>query len=69
MGRMPREETRIAARQKLHGTQPEENQVFVSHAKKGKGRGRKPYILKHHDKRSSPPPDQKKEEKKDLSQI
>ena len=35
-----REETRIAARQRLHGTQPEENQAFVSHAKKGKGRGR-----------------------------
>ena len=61
-------EMRIAARQRLHGTQPEENQAFVSHAKKGKGRGRKPYINKHQDKRSSPPPDQKKQ-KKDLSQI
>ena len=28
------EETRIAARQRLHGTQPEENQAFVSHTKK-----------------------------------
>ena len=36
------EETRIAARQRLHGTQPKENQAFVSHAKKGKGKGRKP---------------------------
>ena len=62
------EETRIAARQRLHGTQPEENQLFVSHTKKGKGRGRKSYIHKHQDKRSSPPPDQKKQ-KKDLSQI
>ena len=62
------EETRIAARQRLHGTQPEENQAFVSHAKKVKGRGRKPYIHKHQDKRSSPTPDQKKQ-KKDLSQI
>ena len=62
------EETSITACQGLHGTQPEENQAFVSHAKKGKGRGRKPYIHKHRDKRSSPPPYQKKQ-KKDLSQI
>ena len=55
------EETRIAARQRLHGTQLEENQAFVSHTKKGKGRGRKPYNHKHQDKRSSPPPDQKKQ--------
>ena len=33
------EETRITSSQRLHGTQPEENQAFVSHAKKGKGRG------------------------------
>ena len=33
------EETRITSRQRLHGTQPKENQAFVSHAKKGKGRG------------------------------
>ena len=50
------EETRIAARQRLHGTQPEENQAFVSHAKKGKGRGRKFYNHKHQGRRSSPPP-------------
>ena len=37
------EEMRIAAHQRLHGTQPTENQAFVSHAKKGKGRGRKLY--------------------------
>ena len=55
------EETRIAARERLHGTQPEENQAFVSHTKKGKGRGRKPYIHKHQDKRTSPPPYQKKQ--------
>ena len=30
------EETRIVARQRLHGTQPEENQAFMVHAKKGK---------------------------------
>ena len=62
------EETRKAACQILHSAQPEENQVFISHTKKGKGRGRKPYIHNHQDKRSSPPPDQKKQ-KKDLSQI
>ena len=60
------EETRIVARQRLNGTQPEENHAFVSHDKKGKGRGRKPYNHKHQDKRSSPPPYQKKQ-KKDLS--
>ena len=62
------EETRITTLQRLHGTQPEENQVFVSHAKKGKGRGRKSFNYKRQDKRSSPPLDQKKQ-KKDLSQI
>ena len=62
------EETLIVARQRLHGTQPKENQAFVSHAKKGKGRVRKYYNHKHQDKRSSSPPDQKKQ-KKDLSQI
>ena len=62
------EETRIAACQRLHGTQPKENQAFVSHTKKDKGRGRKPYIHKNQDKRSIPPPDQKKQ-KKDLSQV
>ena len=41
------EETRIAARQRLHGTQPKENQAFVSHTKKGKVRERKSYIHKH----------------------
>ena len=40
------EETRIAAHQRCNGTQPEENQAFISHAKKGKGRGRKSYIHK-----------------------
>ena len=34
------EETRIAAHQRIHGTQLEENQSFVSQIKKGKGRGR-----------------------------
>ena len=63
-----REETRIATRQRLHGSQLEENQAFVSHGKKGKGRGRKSFNHKHQDKRSSPPLDQKKQ-KKDLSQI
>ena len=50
------EETRIAARQRLHGTQPEENQAFVSHVRKGKARERKSFNHKHQDKRSSPPP-------------
>ena len=62
------EETRITTHQRLHGAQLEENQVFISHAKKGKGRGRKSYNHKHQDKRSSPPPNQKKE-KMDLSQV
>ena len=30
------EETRSAARQRLHGPQAEENQAFITHAKKGK---------------------------------
>ena len=34
------EETRIAARQRVRGTQPEENQEFMGHAKKLKGKGR-----------------------------
>ena len=61
------EETRITTRQRLHSARPEENQAFISHAKKGMGRGRKSFNHKHQDMRSSPPPDQKK--KKDLSQI
>ena len=63
------EETRITTCQRLHGAQPEENLAFISHAKKGKGRGRKSFNHKHQDKRSSPPSYQKKQEKKDLSQI
>ena len=31
------ENLRITTQQKLHGTQPEENQVLISHAKKEKG--------------------------------
>ena len=62
------EETRITAHQRLHGTQHVENQAFVSHAKKGKGRGRKPYIHKNQDKRSSPSLDQKKQNKH-VSQV
>ena len=61
------EETRITAHQRLHGTQLEENQAFISHAMKGKRRGRNSFNHKHQVKRSSPPPDQKKQEKKDLS--
>ena len=41
------EETRIVARQRLHGTQLEENQAFISYAKKGKGMGRKSFNHKH----------------------
>ena len=63
------EETRIATHQRLHGTQLEETQAFISHAKKGKGRGRKLYNHKRQDKRSSPPLDQKKQEKNDLYKI
>ena len=68
MGKMHRGRDKNSNTPKTSCTQPKENQVFVSHAKKGKGRGRKSYIHKHQDKRSSPPPDQKKQ-KKDLSQI
>ena len=32
------EETKIAARQRLHGPQVEENQAFITHAKKSKGK-------------------------------
>ena len=35
------EETRIVARQRLHGTQPQKNQEFMAHAKKGKEKKRK----------------------------
>ena len=31
----------MASRQRLHGTQPEENQAFMAHAKKGKEKGNK----------------------------
>ena len=60
-------ETRIAARQRLHGTQPRENQAFISHAKKGKAKGRKFHKYKHQARRSSSSPDQRG--KKDLSHI
>ena len=61
------EETRIVARKRLHGTQPEENQAFMAHAKKGKGKGRKFRHHKHQGRRPIPSPDQ--QEKKDLSQV
>ena len=54
---------RIVACQRLNGAQSEEYQEFVSHAKKGKARGRKSFNHKHQDKRSSPPPNQKKQKK------
>ena len=60
------EKTRITSRQRLHDTQPKENQASICHAKKRKGRGRKPCNHKHQDKRSSTPP-YKKKIKKDLS--
>ena len=62
------EEMRIAARQRLHGTQPEENQAFMAHAKEGKGKGRNFHHHKHHGRRPSPSLDQQ-EKKKDLSQM
>ena len=51
------EETRIVARQRLHGTQPEVNQAFMAHAKKGKEKKRKFHNHKHQERRSSPSPD------------
>ena len=62
------EETRIAARQRLHGSQVEENQAFITHAKRGKGKGRKFHKHKHRARRPSSSPDQR-EKKKDLSHI
>ena len=59
------EETRIAARKRLHGSQVEENQAFITHAKKGTGKGRKFHKHKHQARRSSSSPDRR--EKKDLS--
>ena len=50
------EETRIAARQRLHGPQVEENQALITHAKKGKGTGRKFHKHKHQDRRPSSSP-------------
>ena len=58
------EETRLVARGRLHGTQHKENQGLTSHAKKGKGKGRKFHDKKDISGRSSPIPKQKK--KKDL---
>ena len=45
------EETGIAARQRLHGPQVEENQPFITHAKKGKEKGRN--FHKHQARRPS----------------
>ena len=41
------EETRITTCQRLHGAQLEDNQAFISHAKKGNGKGRKSFNHKH----------------------
>ena len=60
------EETRIAARKRLHGPQVEDNQAFITHAKKGKGKGRK--FHKHQARRPSSSPD-RREKKKNLSHI
>ena len=35
------EETRLAARGRIHGIQHEESEALTSHVKKGKGKGRK----------------------------
>ena len=48
------EETRIVARQRLHGTQPEVNQAFMAHAKKGKEKKTKFHNHKHQERISSP---------------
>ena len=66
MGYCTQEETRLAARGRLHGTQQEENQALTSHVEKGKGKERKYYGKKDKGERSSPIPEQKK---KDLSHI
>ena len=61
------DETRIVARQRLHGSQVEQNQAFITHAKKGTGKGRKFHKHKHQSRRPSSSPYHK--EKKDLSHI
>ena len=48
------EETRIAARQRLHGPQVEENQAFIIHANKGKGKGRNFHKHRHQARIPSP---------------
>ena len=60
------EETRLAARSMIHGTQHEESQALTSHVKKGKGKGRKFHDKKHKGGVPSPTSDQKK---KDLSHV
>ena len=61
------EETRIAARQIIHGPQVEDNQAFITHAKKGKGKGRK--FHKHKQQARTPSSSLDQREKKDLSHI
>ena len=61
------EETRLATRSKIHGSQHEESQTLPSHVKRGRGKGRKFHGKKGKGGRSSPTSDQKK--KKDLSHV
>ena len=44
------EKTRIAAKQRIHGPQVEENQAFITHVKKGTRKGRKFQKHKHQDR-------------------
>ena len=61
------EETRLAARIRIHGTQHEDSQALTFHIKKGKGKGRKMHGKRGKGGRSSPTSDQKK--KKDISHV
>ena len=62
------EGTRVAARQRLHGPQVEENQALYTHTRKGNGKGRKFHKPKHQARIPSSSPYQR-EKKKDLSHI
>ena len=60
------EETRIAARKRIHGPQFEENKTFITHANKGKGKGRNFHNHKHQSRILGSSLDWR-EKKKDLS--
>ena len=68
MGKLHSGRDKDCSKQRLHGPQVEENQAFITHAKKDKGKGRKFHKHKHQARRPSSSPD-RREKKKDLSHI